>query len=652
MEMRRVPTLGFLFSFILIATLLLSINVPSTISANFVGVTIILKADGSIEPWYAPIDVHGNVYTLTGDIQSPNRGNCLHIERSNILLEGDGYTIEGSKSGEQTSSDLAIYAGFVNNIEIRNINLKGCANAIRLQSVSNAKIHQTTINGYPQQENSEPIGISVMSCEDVTIDQNLIVENYIGILVQWSSCTITNNTILNNVGSGLTLASSSTTMSSNLVAENEIGLEIQGSDNKIQNNDIIGNKRIGILISAPDNVFVGNNIVGQNSTNAYGIQIGPYEGGNTFNRNDFENNFIHVEGGAQAYPPNLWDNDYPLGGNYWDTYVGVDNFDGVNQNQTGSDGIGDTPYQINIENVDSYPLMQPVRSNPEISNQTPTNQDYSLITLISAAIIGAIILFVVFYWRKKRKQEAYTQKTSVMGASIIAILLTLSIIIILNFASITAGTYQIVDIEMYGGALYFDEVLIGFFSSAAGLLLTWKIIARKEYQPRWTREALSAILVSLLFVVYIFTYSSYRQFELFGLLQYIQPTLVMVWTFATTLIGCALGFLIGSIVLKRFQPTMVDKLGKRSAPAYLLITSFLFLVFVGIMTGYVAGYISWVAFGNTQEAISQAYSYAAVHPPPLVYLSAWAVAGAIILPLVLYNHKVPNQTATTDLPKS
>jgi hypothetical protein len=81
MEMRRAPTIGLLFSIILIVTLLLSTQIPGGNSANFVGATIVLKADGSIEPPYAPIDVHGNVYTLTGNIQSPNRGNCLHIER-------------------------------------------------------------------------------------------------------------------------------------------------------------------------------------------------------------------------------------------------------------------------------------------------------------------------------------------------------------------------------------------------------------------------------------------------------------------------------------------------------------------------------------------------------------------------------------------
>jgi parallel beta-helix repeat protein len=190
----------------------------------------------------------------------------------------------------------SIYAGFVSNIEIRNINIKGCANAIQLQSVSKANIHQTTISGYPQPENTEPIGINLMSCEDTRIDQNLITENYIGILVQWSTCTITNNTILNNSGSGITLDTSGTTLTSNLIAKNDLGIEIQNSDNTIQDNDIISNKRIGILIGAPENVFVGNNIAGQNNTNAYGIQMNPHEGGNTFRHNDFETtSFMYKE---------------------------------------------------------------------------------------------------------------------------------------------------------------------------------------------------------------------------------------------------------------------------------------------------------------------------------------------------------------------
>jgi hypothetical protein len=55
---------------------------------------------------------------------------------------------------------------------------------------------------------------------------------------------------------------------------------------------------------------------------------------------------------------NTWDDGYPSGGNYWSDYNGTDLFNGLNQNETGSDGIGDTSYVIDAANQDRYPLMK------------------------------------------------------------------------------------------------------------------------------------------------------------------------------------------------------------------------------------------------------------------------------------------------------
>jgi len=56
---------------------------------------------------------------------------------------------------------------------------------------------------------------------------------------------------------------------------------------------------------------------------------------------------------------NIWDDGYPSGGNYWSDYTGADLCNGPYQNETGSDGIGDSPYIIDENNTDSYPLMNP-----------------------------------------------------------------------------------------------------------------------------------------------------------------------------------------------------------------------------------------------------------------------------------------------------
>jgi len=95
--------------------------------------------------------------------------------------------------------------------------------------------------------------------------------------------------------------------------------------------------------------------------NLYGVVINesdPY----TFCNNSYfyHNNFLMNGAPARDSNYNSWDDGYPSGGNYWDNYDGVDLFSGPNQDQPGSDGIGDTPYDLPCEYAtDRYPFMYP-----------------------------------------------------------------------------------------------------------------------------------------------------------------------------------------------------------------------------------------------------------------------------------------------------
>jgi parallel beta-helix repeat protein len=107
-----------------------------------------------------------------------------------------------------------------------------------------------------------------------------------------------------------------------------------------------------------------NNITGCNITNnRYGVALAESTG-NTFYHNNFIGNTQQViaDGGA-----NIWDDRYPSGGNYWDDYTGADLYSGPYQNETGSDGIGDSYFPISFPNVDNYPLMEPYRGRRDIS---------------------------------------------------------------------------------------------------------------------------------------------------------------------------------------------------------------------------------------------------------------------------------------------
>ncbi|MEM2979868.1 MAG: NosD domain-containing protein [Thermoproteota archaeon] len=103
----------------------------------------------------------------------------------------------------------------------------------------------------------------------------------------------------------------------------------------------LSNTTIGIeLFGTKDSSIVGNKL----ENNLYGIYL-LASSNNKIYHNDFINNNKQVYTYRSV---NIW--DYELKGNYWSDYSGID---------SNSDGIGDTPYTIDDENKDRYPLMAP-----------------------------------------------------------------------------------------------------------------------------------------------------------------------------------------------------------------------------------------------------------------------------------------------------
>jgi parallel beta-helix repeat protein len=643
--MSKKIALGILLGILMLLALLLYTGVPNAESANFVSRAIHIRTDGTIDPPDAPVDIHGTTYTLTGDIQCPRGDYCIYIERSGILLDGYGYALEGGNPQELSNSGRGIYIGSVSNIEIRNITIRGCVYGIEAQNASKVNLHNITIDGEIKAESSdEQFAIFLLQSHDITIDQNQLVNNYMGILTQYSDCVVTNNRIMDNTGAGVNLQGSSISIISNLIAKNDLGMQIDGSNYLIKANDILSNKRIGVFLSGSQNVFIENNIQGHNDNlSGYGVQMDPFASSNTFYHNDFADNNVHVEGGDLAAVSNVWDSGYSQGGNYWDTYHGIDNYSGYYQNETESDGVGDTSYQITQTNIDRYPLMTPFRSAQSIEEKTPKTNDYTLPTIITAIIVAGVIASSFTLYLRRKKKQTPTENVSPpaertpAGRFIIPVFLTLSIMVILNFTSISAGTYGLGAIGLFGGALYFDEILIGFLSSAAAIFVTWRIIIRKRYTNKRWMEMLFATFAAFLFTVYLLAYTTYRPFELFGLLQALQPALVMIWTFATSLFGCFFGFILGGIGLKRMKSpsNTTAQLERRQKFAFYRVGIGVVLIFMGFVSGYVAGYIIWAILGQAQIESNTLFSISTKLPPPLVYLLGWSVAGATIFLLGL-----------------
>ena len=77
-----------------------------------------------------------------------------------------------------------------------------------------------------------------------------------------------------------------------------------------------------------------------------------------FYHSNFVNNTVQVNHGFGSNC--AWDDGYPSGGNYWSDYWGADEKSGPYQNETGSDGISDEPYNAG----DRHPLMSFYRVTP------------------------------------------------------------------------------------------------------------------------------------------------------------------------------------------------------------------------------------------------------------------------------------------------
>jgi hypothetical protein len=104
--------------------------------------------------------------------------------------------------------------------------------------------------------------------------------------------------------------------------------------------------------------------------------------GNLVFHNNFINNMPYQAIGAPR-ASNNYDNGYPAGGNYWSNYNGTDIYSGLDRNETGSDGIGDTAFLVfpgpQYGVIDYYPLMAQINIF-DVGPWDGINRDISIIS--------------------------------------------------------------------------------------------------------------------------------------------------------------------------------------------------------------------------------------------------------------------------------
>src|SRR5271157_5801817 len=257
--------------------------------------------------------------TLSGNNEANNYYGIEIDRSSNNILSGNNFIANSEEGISLDSSSNDTLSGNVMVGNDHNFGVYGTVFGEYLHSIDTSNlvdgkpvyyfVNQSNImvnpDAYPE------VGyLGFVNCVNVTVQGMNLTNNRQGILLAYTNDSeITGNTVTNNVW----------------------GIDLESSSN---------------------NTLSGNNVT---STSEFGIWLASSSDNFVFH-NSFVNNTypVFTEGLA-----NIWDNGST--GNYWSDYLAKY----PNATERGGSGIWNTPYVIDTNNIDHYPLMAQYNTIPE-----------------------------------------------------------------------------------------------------------------------------------------------------------------------------------------------------------------------------------------------------------------------------------------------
>jgi len=321
---------------------------------------IYIRADGSVDPPTAPILSVDNVtYTFTGNINT-----SIVVERDNIVVDGAGYTLRGTRSWDSKGIDLTGRS----NVTIKNMKITESFFGIWLDMSSSNSISGNNIT-------FNKVGIWLSDSSNNTVSGNNITANndygivwYYGIYLGYSSNNSISRNYITNNGYGIRLFLSS-------------------NNNSISGNNITNNFYGILLWKSSNNAIYGNDM----KNNDYGIVFT-----NSSNNIIYHNNFVDNTTQVDSYnSTNVWD-DSAGKGNYWSDYE--DRYPDAEEIDEST--IWDTSYVIDENNQDNYPLMSPWGLDEVLEEEIPFWMQWWFWTIVAVVIVA---LAGTIYFSKKRK---------------------------------------------------------------------------------------------------------------------------------------------------------------------------------------------------------------------------------------------------------
>ena len=277
---------------------------------------------------------------VTGNIASENFEGVAIWDSYNNTIQGNLVTNNEMGIYLARSSNNSLWSNNMTNnrfnLDVDGKDLVDFINDVDISNTVNGKPVYYWINQNNKQISSDAGYVAIINSTNISVKNLSLTNNGEGILL-----VFTFNSTIENIN----------------VSNNDYGVYLRFSEgNLLSNNIILNNEYHGIFLFGSNNNIIEANII---EGNGYGVWLSPSWGsnGNTFYNNNFVNNTNQVGAYLNDFGINIWDDGYPYGGNYWSDYNGTD---------SNGDGIGETPHVIDANNIDNYPLINPLAS-PDIA---------------------------------------------------------------------------------------------------------------------------------------------------------------------------------------------------------------------------------------------------------------------------------------------
>lgn len=180
-------------------------------------------------------------YVLTQDVTNSSETVCIDVQASDVVIDGDGHTIDGIDGSETT--------------------------AVSIESQSNVTVKNLVLSEWR-------IGTKLDSTTNSTVSNVVVTDTLRGVYLSESDANTLRNVSVTDSGSGITLFRSQQNHLTDIVSSdnaNGISIAYRTADNRLRNVSTNDNSYTGIQLS---NIATNNslsNVTANNNTNGIGL---------------------------------------------------------------------------------------------------------------------------------------------------------------------------------------------------------------------------------------------------------------------------------------------------------------------------------------------------------------------------------------------